>query len=311
MSTSTLKRVMATIKDSGGPTNAVSIPRELVRFMGDYESAAMMAQIFYWTDRTDDPDGWIYKTAEDWNTELCLSAAQVRRVSKRLMEVGIEIVFKKNPQHGRAPLYHYRLDWDVFKKAFLHFLDIQQCSSSTTCTPDIEEPAMTMEVTESASSLKGNINLHQKPTSTSLRKQAAESPPPPPPPQPPGGGGRKPDRQPRPEPERPNRTETFIFLHEVVGLRDVPTLNKCAGLPLAGVTAEWERVKAAGKGGGWLVKVILDPGWKPPAAEVVPQRPGPAPYQLPGWYDLSIDEQNAQVRRYESQRAAWQCRRAG
>lgn len=89
-------------------------------------------------------------------------------------------------------------------------------------------------------------------------------------PQPPGGGERKSTRPPRPEPERPNRTETFIFLADDPDgpkLGDVGTLNRCADLPLAGVKAEWERVKAAGKGGGWLAKVILDPSWRPPVSK--------------------------------------------
>jgi hypothetical protein len=30
-------------------------------------------QILYWTDRTSDPDGWFYKTYDDWDQEIKFS----------------------------------------------------------------------------------------------------------------------------------------------------------------------------------------------------------------------------------------------
>lgn len=304
-----IHQVQALIKASktdgqGGQSNAVLLPRELVRFLGDYEAAAMLAQIFYWTERTTDPDGWFYKTAEEWESEICLTAAQVRRVSQVLARHGlVEIAFKKNPRHGNAPVYHYRLSWPAFVAAFsaflrsLHIVEVEECGTSTMCTPDIEESATSMDIAQSASSLKGITSLQHKPTTTSLH----ESPNPQqrPAPQPSGGGNRKQ----RPEPERPNRTPTFIWLAEDPNgpmLGDVPTLNKCAGLDLAGVQAEWERTKARGKGGGWLAKVILDPGWKAP--EVDPNAARQAE-NLRRQLDYAAQEMQRNLAIYEQRRA--------
>lgn len=95
-----------------------------------------------------------------------------------------------------------------------------------------------------------------------------------------GGGGQKPRKAPTPAPEMPNRTETFIWLAEAEDgprLGDLGTLNRCANLPLAAVQAEWARVRAQGKGGGWLVKVIMAPTWRadvppPPTARELAHR---------------------------------------
>lgn len=171
----TLKAVQSIIREFTGQANVITIPRAMVRFMGDYEAAAAMAQLIYWTDRATDPDGWIYKTAKDWHDEVFLSPAQVRRVSKQLAARGIEMKFKKNRLHGSAPVWHYRLNWEIFADLFVQFLDSEQPRHSTNCNLDIEESAVTMEVEESATSLKGSTNLQHYPTSTNLPPTVAST----------------------------------------------------------------------------------------------------------------------------------------
>lgn len=51
---------------------------------GDYNSAALLEQILYWSGRTDNKDGWIAKTYEDWGKELWKSPNTIRDTIKRL-----------------------------------------------------------------------------------------------------------------------------------------------------------------------------------------------------------------------------------
>lgn len=65
-----------------GRQNTIPVPMPFVRILGDYTSAAFLAQCIYWGDRTDDAEGWFYKSHDEWAAELELSSDQVRRCVK-------------------------------------------------------------------------------------------------------------------------------------------------------------------------------------------------------------------------------------
>ena len=63
-----------------GVTNSLVIQRPILELLdGDYPAAVFLSQMFYWSDRTDDPEGWFYKSHEEWHAELMLSSKQVAR----------------------------------------------------------------------------------------------------------------------------------------------------------------------------------------------------------------------------------------
>ena len=62
-----------------GRQNTVPIPVPFVQLVGDYASAALLSQVIYWSDRTEDAEGWFYKSREEWAAELLLTEKQVRR----------------------------------------------------------------------------------------------------------------------------------------------------------------------------------------------------------------------------------------
>ncbi|ULH16007.1 hypothetical protein MF271_05070 [Deinococcus sp. KNUC1210] len=78
----TRNTAMSMVAQFLGRQNTIPVPVPFVRMLGDYESAALLAQCLYWGDCTDDPSGWFYKTHEEWADELELSADQVRRCVK-------------------------------------------------------------------------------------------------------------------------------------------------------------------------------------------------------------------------------------
>jgi len=100
-------------------------------FDGDHNAAIFTNQILYWTERTTDPDGWFYKTYDEWETELQFSYYQVQRVifgdervqnpKRNLSDIGLETKVKMAP-NGRNATY-YRLDVPQFMGMFLDWLE--------------------------------------------------------------------------------------------------------------------------------------------------------------------------------------------
>lgn len=127
----TRTNIMNIISAYSGQQNIVAIPRVYVEMTGDYNRAALLNQILYWSERTSDKNGWFYKSAAEWQAELGLSAYQVKRAvegdkrakdnSKALINLGIETTIKKSPKG--APTTHYRVNEAVFVACLTETLD--------------------------------------------------------------------------------------------------------------------------------------------------------------------------------------------
>ena len=48
----------------------------------------MLSQAMYWMDRTEDPEGWFYKTRADWFAELCLGKYEQLNAREILRNLG-------------------------------------------------------------------------------------------------------------------------------------------------------------------------------------------------------------------------------
>lgn len=71
-------------------------------------AGVLLSQLFYWRDKQDDPDGWIYKSQKDWKREISLTRTEQETARKKLRESGImQEKLKGNP----AKLY-FRIDFD-------------------------------------------------------------------------------------------------------------------------------------------------------------------------------------------------------
>lgn len=124
----TTDQVKAMIKQFTGQSNTLVIPRVFIDFTGDHLAALLLSQILYWSDRTTDPDGWFYKTAEEWHAELGMSTYQVKRAAAALATLGISTKLRKVLG---APRMHYRVDMPQFTDLFLKFLENQETGKST------------------------------------------------------------------------------------------------------------------------------------------------------------------------------------
>lgn len=64
----------------------IAFHRILVTWTGSIKAALMLSQLIYWTRRTSNPHGWIYKTRDDWFNELGLERAEQENARKLLKD---------------------------------------------------------------------------------------------------------------------------------------------------------------------------------------------------------------------------------
>jgi hypothetical protein len=133
-----MRQIVALISSFMGQRNILTIQRELIRLLKDVErsqrleagkgaddiaanleGALILSQLIFWTPKSRDPEGWIYKTVADWQAATEMSKSQVRTAVESIKAVGVETRMRgvRHPDTqqviGKAQL-HYRIDWEVF-----------------------------------------------------------------------------------------------------------------------------------------------------------------------------------------------------
>ena len=111
-----------------GSNSKLVIPRFYIDLTGDHVSALILSQLLYWSERTTNPDGWFWKTAQQWYEELRVTSYQISRVIKGtkatpgLQTFGVETKLSK--VQG-APVCHYRINRYLLMEAISKFLQNQ------------------------------------------------------------------------------------------------------------------------------------------------------------------------------------------
>lgn len=67
--------------------------------------AVMWSQLYYWTPRANDENGWIYKSQDEMHEETGLS----RRQQEKAREIGRELGVLEDMVRGTPPTIHYRV----------------------------------------------------------------------------------------------------------------------------------------------------------------------------------------------------------
>jgi len=128
------KTIKALITRFAGQQNTIGVPRVFCQMMGGLEGGAFLSQLVFWGDKGGRADGWFYKTYEEWEAEIMLSAYKVRKYSKQLRDRGILQTSIKRA--NGAPTVHYNFDYEIFKDWIVEFLAIhtEEISESLTET---------------------------------------------------------------------------------------------------------------------------------------------------------------------------------
>ncbi len=143
-----------------GQVNTITIPRPYIDLCGgDHLSALLLSQILYWSDRTEDADGWFSKSYTEWHDELAMTQYQITRAingdkrsknSTRLKDLGVESALKPSRHHSGAPTLHYRVDLEILKAAVMKFFDIPVINNvHNDVINNVHNPALsTMSITD-------------------------------------------------------------------------------------------------------------------------------------------------------------------
>jgi DNA-binding PadR family transcriptional regulator len=175
---STQKQMFALLKSLSGQANILTIPRLYITLLdGDHLAALFLSQIVYWSDKGKKPDGWFYKTLEDWKDETGLSRSQIDRITATLEKAGlIETAVRKA---NGAPTKHYRLNVDNLTDQIVKCLDLSETSKSDlqeTDKSDLSETSKS-DLSETSKSLTETTQrLQQQNTLAAAPQTCARAP---------------------------------------------------------------------------------------------------------------------------------------
>lgn len=84
----------------------------LVKALGSMKQAVFICQMAYWKDKGDDPEGWIYKTSEEIESETSLTYKEQIKVRDRLVKINALEERYARTEHKM----YFRVNWDVINK---------------------------------------------------------------------------------------------------------------------------------------------------------------------------------------------------
>ena len=114
--------VKSIISGFSGRQNTISFPALYVEIVKDLNTALILNQVVFWSDRTKRKDGFFYKSYKEWGEETFLSQYQVKRSIKKLEE--LSLVETKLKKANGAPTIHYKANIDVLTSLISEHFEI-------------------------------------------------------------------------------------------------------------------------------------------------------------------------------------------
>ncbi len=93
----------------------IAFHRCFVTLTGSVTAALMLSQAMYWQKRTKDPEGWWWKTMEDWTEETGLSRKEQESARRRLRNAGL----LEEERRGVPARLYFRVDHSVLEPLLL------------------------------------------------------------------------------------------------------------------------------------------------------------------------------------------------
>ncbi|HKQ74618.1 MAG TPA: HNH endonuclease signature motif containing protein [Blastocatellia bacterium] len=91
----------------------IAFHRCFVTITGSVNAALMLSQALYWSKRSKDPEGWFYKTTEDWTEETGMTRAEQEDSRRRLIAYG----FISEVRKGMPARLHYKINSEAINLA--------------------------------------------------------------------------------------------------------------------------------------------------------------------------------------------------
>jgi len=73
------------------------------------KAGLFLSQLMYWSSKGNDPDGWIYKTRDEWKAETALSRREQETARRRLRDVAV----LDEELRGLPAQLHFRVNWEM------------------------------------------------------------------------------------------------------------------------------------------------------------------------------------------------------
>lgn len=117
----------------------------LIDFLDDFELAAMLGHLLYWSDKTDNPLG-IYRSNDEWLRLFRFKDAKVKKLSDELQRRGLIIKTHKRLEHR----IYYLFNVDEFDRQFGEFLATRQSCHDGFANPQNDDsPIAKIKIGES------------------------------------------------------------------------------------------------------------------------------------------------------------------
>lgn len=119
----------------------IAFHRCLAELSGSVTSGLMLSQAVYWTGKTGDPEGWFWKTQDEWFEETMLSRKEQESARRRLREITFEgdALWHEQLRGVPAKIY-YRLDMGVLESLLAVGQHAQKGQSSMPVLGILESP---------------------------------------------------------------------------------------------------------------------------------------------------------------------------
>ena len=121
---------------------------------GGVTVGVFLSQLFYWTGKGSDPDGWIYKTQEEWEAETGLTRWEQETARKRLKRAGV----LEEKRRGVPARLHYRVDLDTLIDLVSSLWENHNQECGKTSDKNVGKPQTSM--------LETNKLIHRLPETT-------------------------------------------------------------------------------------------------------------------------------------------------
>lgn len=135
------KQVISLIKSMSGQANVLTVPRVYVDILKSHRAALLLSQCVYWSDKTEDPDGWFYKTFSEWRDELGMNQHAVETARKSLEEHGF--IHTKISMAGKTHKNHWRVNFERLTECLTnHLAETAMQDLAETANHSLAENAM-------------------------------------------------------------------------------------------------------------------------------------------------------------------------
>ncbi|MGC2210375.1 MAG: hypothetical protein WA532_09725 [Candidatus Korobacteraceae bacterium] len=162
-----------TIRERLGASKELAIVyMPLIDICGDHNSALLLSQSLYWTERSSDPDGWFYKTERDWFNELRFKRSKHEHAREKLQSLG----FLDIKVRGLPPTVHHRVNLSAVHNAVEYVRNLHIEIAPKRHIKSVRNGQIERAKGTNQNAQKAQINLHESRRTYKEAETTAEKP---------------------------------------------------------------------------------------------------------------------------------------